>query len=58
VGSQKGNRGAKLPVLPIPLPRGGVTPLPTGGGSHEPLVAPLQPKISGWPTIFSFSVKK
>lgn len=58
VGSQKVNRGAKLPILPLQLPRAGVSPLPSGGGSHEPLTAPLQPKISGWPTIFSFTVKK
>lgn len=58
VGSKKGNRGAQLPVLPPIAGRGGLQPLPTGGGSHEPLTAPLQPKISGWPTIFSFSAKK
>lgn len=56
--SPKTNRGAKLPVLP-PMPsRGGVQAIPGGGGSHEPLTAPLQPKISGWPTIFNFSDKK
>jgi hypothetical protein len=48
------NRRLKLPVLPVPAPRGGVTSFPSGGGSHEPLTAPLQPQISGWPTIFKF----
>lgn len=55
VTNQKQNRGAKLPVLPRLLPRGDVSRIPAGGGSHEPLVAPLQPKIAGWPTIFSFT---
>jgi len=57
VGSKKTNRGAQLPVMPPVLPRAGLEPIPTGGGSHEPLTAPLKPRIAGWPTIFSFSAK-
>jgi hypothetical protein len=49
------NRGMKLPILPQQIVRGGVAGMPSGGGSHEPLVAPLMPKVAGWPTIFSFT---
>jgi hypothetical protein len=48
-------RRMKLPILPQTVVRGGVASFPAGGGSHEPLIAPLQPKIKGWPTIFSFT---
>jgi hypothetical protein len=51
------NRGMKLPVLPQEVSRGGKAPIPTGGGGHEPLAAPMKPKIAGWPTIFSFRAK-
>lgn len=47
-------RRMKLPTLPQKVTRGGVSKFPTGGGSHEPLVAPMQPQIQGWPTIFKF----
>ncbi len=55
ITQQKHNRGAKLPIMPRMLQRGTVAQIPAGGGQYEPLVAPLQPKISGWPTIFSFT---
>jgi hypothetical protein len=51
---EKTNRGAKLPVMPNRVTRGGVLPLPTGGGFDAALAAPLTSKVSGWPTIFSF----
>lgn len=49
------NRRMKLPVLPQTAVRAGVSAFPTGGGSHEPLVAPMMPKVPGWPTIFGFT---
>lgn len=55
ITQQKHNRGAKLPIMPRMIQRGKLASIPAGGGSHEPLVAPLQPKVSGWPTIFSFT---
>lgn len=51
------NRGMKLPVLPQEITRGGLAPMPTGGGGHDSLSAPLKPKVPGWPTIFSFRPK-
>lgn len=48
----RNNRGMKLPVLPPSVTRGGSAPVPSGGGSHEPLTAPILPKIPGWPSIF------
>ncbi len=48
------DRAMKLPVKPSQITRGGPAKIPTGGGSHEPLVAPMMPKVPGWPTIFSF----
>jgi hypothetical protein len=48
----RNNRGMKLPVLPQEVTRGGTAPTPSGGGSHEPLTAPLIPKVPGWPSIF------
>lgn len=54
----KPNRGMKLPVMPETIVRGGLATLPAGGGSHEPLVAPLQPKVAGWSSIFSFRGKR
>jgi len=48
------DRGLKLPVLPNQVAPGLPAPIPTGGGSHEPLAAPLMPRVPGWPTIFSF----
>lgn len=51
------NRGMKLPVLPQEVNRGGLAPVPSGGGGHDPLAAPLRPKIPGWPTIFAFRSK-
>lgn len=52
------NRGMKLPVLPQEVTRGGLANIPTGGGSHDPLVAPMKPRIPGWPTIFAFVGEK
>jgi hypothetical protein len=51
-------RGMRLPVLPTQIVRGGQGVMPTGGGSHEPLTAPLQPRVSGWASIFSFRSNK
>lgn len=51
---RKKGQGMKLPVLPTQVVRGGLAGIPSGGGGHEPLAAPLQPKISGWKGIFSF----
>jgi hypothetical protein len=48
----RNNRGMKLPVLPQEVTRGGLAPVPSGGGSHEPLTAPMIPKVPGWPSIF------
>jgi hypothetical protein len=53
----RNNRGMKLPVLPQEVTRGGKAPLPSGGGSHEPLTAPLMPKVPGWPSIFKVTQK-
>jgi hypothetical protein len=52
----RGNRGMKLPTLPQEVTRGGNQPFPAGGGSHEPLTAPLIPKVPGWPSIFKVSI--
>jgi hypothetical protein len=54
----RSNRGMKLPVLPQEVTRGGSLPIPVGGGSHDPLVAPLMPKVPGWPSIFNIVVKQ
>jgi hypothetical protein len=53
----RNNRGMKLPVLPATVTRGGSAPVPSGGGSHEPLTAPILPKVPGWPSIFKVSMK-
>lgn len=53
----RGNRGMKLPVTPQEVTRGTAAPFPTGGGSHEPLTAPMVPKVPGWPSIFKTSTK-
>jgi hypothetical protein len=44
----------KLPVLPVETKRGGLAPMPQGGGSHEPLTAPLKSNVPGFPSIFMF----
>jgi hypothetical protein len=51
---RKSDAGMKLPVMPSTITRGGISAIPSGGGSHEPLTAPLQPKVSGWASIFAF----
>ena len=53
----RNNRGMKLPVLPPDVTRGGSAPVPSGGGSHEPLTAPIMPKIPGWPSIFKVTTE-
>lgn len=53
----RANRGMKLPVLPQTVTRGGRAGIPTGGGSHDPLTAPLIPKVPGWPSIFKTVIK-
>jgi hypothetical protein len=53
----RNNRGMKLPVLPQEVTRGGSAPMPSGGGSHEPLTAPILSKVPGWPSIFKMSAK-
>jgi hypothetical protein len=53
----RNNRGMKLPVLPQEVTRGGIAPLPSGGGSHEPLTAPLLSKVPTWPSIFKVTIK-
>jgi hypothetical protein len=50
----RSQRGMKLPVLPQNVQRGGQTQFPTGGGSHEPLTAPLKPLVPGFVSIFQF----
>jgi hypothetical protein len=50
----RSNRGMKLPVLPQETKRGGQIAFPAGGGSHEPLVSPLQPNVPGFVSIFMF----
>lgn len=56
VGDRNGRktRGMKLPVLPTQTKRGGVSPFPAGGGSHDAMAAPLQPNVPGFPSIFMF----
>jgi hypothetical protein len=51
-------RGMKLPVLPQNVKRGGIMAMPTGGGSHDPLTAPLRPMVPGFVSIFSFKQVK
>lgn len=53
----RNNRGMKLPVLPPSITRGGSAPVPSGGGSHEPLTAPILPKVPGWPSIFKVTAQ-
>jgi hypothetical protein len=48
------DRNMKLPVLPTQTKRGGVAPMPQGGGSHDPLTAPLKSNVPGFPSIFMF----
>lgn len=50
----KPDRGMKLPVLSHAVTRGGLVPIPTGGGFDAALSAPLASTITGWPTIFAF----
>jgi hypothetical protein len=50
-------RGMKLPVLPQNVKRGGVMAMPTGGGSHDPLTAPLRSMVPGFVSIFGFKAK-
>ncbi|SRR6266849_207228 len=50
----RSQRGMKLPILPQEVKRGGAQAFPLGGGSHEPLVAPLTPKVPGFVSIFQF----
>jgi hypothetical protein len=57
ISGVRNNRGMKLPVLPQEVTRGGNQPFPAGGGSHEPLTAPMIPKVPGWPSIFKVSVQ-
>lgn len=48
------NAGMKLPVLAQEITRGGAAPIPTGGTFDGSPAAPVMPRITGWPTIFSF----
>lgn len=52
------DRGMKLPVLPQETKRSGIAPFPAGGGTHDPLAAPLQSKVPGFPSIFMFRGNK
>ena len=57
ISGGRSTRGMKLPVLPQQTKRGSAAAMPTGGGSHDPLVAPLSPNVPGWPSIFMFRNK-
>ena len=54
VSPSRPNVGMKLPVLPAGATRGGLAPIPTGGTFDGSPAVPVKPRISGWPTIFSF----